>query len=401
MKSFLKFFLAISLLFALIPASLVHAENTVNVYFFYDQACIHCADENEFLSTLEDKYAYLVVQRFEVTTSPDNNALFEEMKTTFSNEGSLTPYTVIGGVALIGFNDQTKLDIERLIVRYSTTDFVDIFAKVQAGQEVLPTDYDDLNFESGQTINLPIIGEVQIDSLSLFVAAVVIGFVDGFNPCAMWVLIFLITLLMKEKNRKKMWLLGSVFLFASALMYFLVMVAWLQVAVQMTTILWIRYAIGVIAIGFGGYQLRKLWKDSKKQEVGCDTTDQVQKIKIMDRIKKVVLQKNLWLALIGIVALAVSVNFVELACSAGLPLLFTQILAFNELGPIEYYFYIFIYILFFLIDDLVVFIIAMVTLNVTGISNKYGKVSSLVGGVIMLLIGILLIFFPSIIMFRF
>lgn len=379
----------------------VKAENQVNIYFFYDVACTHCYEEGLFLDSMEAKYSNLTVSRYEITSNVDNNQLFEDIKSVFSDQTSLTPYTVIGGIALSGFNSQTESDIEKLIVRYSNQEYVDVFLKMQNGETINQDDFDSLSFEEGDTVNLPIIGEVRIDQLSLSLAAVVIGFVDGFNPCAMWVLLFLITLLVQQKDKKKMWILGVTFLFASALMYFFFMAAWLNIAVQITTIGWIRFLIGAFALSFGGYHVFKFIRDSRKKDIGCEVTDEVQKRKIFDRVKRIVLEKKMIVALIGIILLAFSVNLVELACSAGLPLLYTQILAYNQLPMATYYGYIGIYIFFFLIDDLVIFAIAMISFQVTGISNKYSKLSTLIGGFIMLVIGFLLIFFPNIIMFRF
>lgn len=381
--------------------NVVQAENVVTVHFFYDESCVHCHEEGLFLDDLEIKYSNLVVVRYEVTTSSENNDLFNEVKSAFGDDSQLTPYTVIGGVALPGFNDQTKRDIETLIGRYSQQDQVDIVQKIINHETLFEDDFDELTLSSGDTIVLPILGEIGIDELSLGLAAVVIGFVDGFNPCAMWVLIFLITMLIREKDRKKMWILGSVFLLSSALMYFAVMSLWLNIALRMTTVQWIRSLIGVFALGFGGYHLYGSIKDMRKKDVGCEVTDEKQKKKIFERVKHAVLQQKLYLALIGIIVLAVSVNMVELACSAGLPLLFTQILAYNDLSTVQHYLYITLYVFFFLIDDLVVFAIAMVTFQVSGISNRYAKASKLIGGIIMAIIGILLLFFPSIIMFQF
>ena len=107
------------------------------------------------------------------------------------------------------------------------------------------------------------------------------------------------------------------------------------------------------------------------------------------------------LALIGIIGLAISVNLIELACSSGLPLIFTQILALNELNSIQYFLYILLYIIFFLIDDIIIFAIAMKSLKVTGISTKYNKLSHLIGGILMLIIGILMILKPDWLMFNF
>ena len=121
----------------------------------------------------------------------------------------------------------------------------------------------------------------------------------------------------------------------------------------------------------------------------------------MERIKIIVKKQNLVIALLGVITLAITINLLELACSAGLPLLFTQILAYNDLSTGTYFFYIGVYILLFLIDDIIVFTVAMITMKVTGISNKYANYSTVIGGVIMLIIGFLLIFFPNIIMFNF
>lgn len=399
MKSILLI-LIVLLVFPLLNQN-VRAINQVSIYFFYDQVCSHCSQEDLFLEQMEAKYDNVTVFRYEITTDTENNQLFEDIKAIFDDQSSLTPYTVIGGIALKGYNVQTSNTIEKLIARYSNQEYVDIFQKMLDGEEILESDFDSISLSGDDTIHLPLIGDVRIDSLSLGLAAVVLGFVDGFNPCAMWVLLFLITMLIQQKDKKKMWILGVTFLFASALMYFLVMVAWLNIAVQISTIIWIRILIGVVALIFGGYHVYQFIRDSRKKDIGCEVTDETKKKKIFDRVKKVVLEQKLFFALIGIIALAVSVNLVELACSAGLPLLFTQILAYNQLPMASYYGYIFIYIFFFLLDDLVVFSIAMITLQVTGISNKYSRMSTIVGGVIMLLIGFLLIFFPEIIMFRF
>ena len=112
-------------------------------------------------------------------------------------------------------------------------------------------------------------------------------------------------------------------------------------------------------------------------------------------------KKTYFLAILGVMGLAVTVNLIELACSSGLPLIFTQILALNNLNSFQYFIYILIYILFFLIDDIVIFTIAMKTLKLTGISTKYNKLSHLIGGILMLLIGILMIYKPEWLMFNF
>ena len=139
----------------------------------------------------------------------------------------------------------------------------------------------------------------------------------------------------------------------------------------------------------------------KANESGCNVVDSKKRKRIIDYIKKFTSEKYFFLAILGIMGLAFMVNLIELACSAGLPLLFTQILAINNLSTFMYGINIFIYILFFLFDDLIIFTIAMITFKVTGISTKYTKYSHLIGGIIMLLIAVLMIFKPDWLMFNF
>ena len=179
------------------------------------------------------------------------------------------------------------------------------------------------------------------------------------------------------------------------------MVAWLNIAVSLNEIMWVRLLIALVALIGAFVNLKGFYKSVKNKDSGCEVVDNTKRKKLMAKIKKFTSEKSLILALIGVIALAFSVNLIELACSAGLPLIFTQILALNNLGLVEYMLYILIYILFFLIDDIIVFLIAMKTLEITGISTKYTKYSHLIGGIIMLVIGLLMIFKPSWLMFNF
>jgi hypothetical protein len=147
----------------------------------------------------------------------------------------------------------------------------------------------------------------------------------------------------------------------------------------------------------GGFWVIKKAFFSKKS--GCGVMDNQKRQAVFMRMKDVVNKNNFWLALGGIVALAFLVNLVEVICSAGLPAIYTQVLALNELSAWQYYFYIALYILFFMLDDLFVFFTAMITLEMTGITTKYSRYSQMIGGILMLIIGILLIFKPQWLMF--
>jgi thiol-disulfide isomerase/thioredoxin len=361
----------------------------VTVYLFHSESCPHCKEEREFLSTIQDDYPNLSVVMYEVTTNEENREFLKTMKKKLGVSNSYVPFTVIGSYTVTGFSSTAKNHIMQYI-DYCTTNGCNDVVK---GEEVE-------FFKESSTVSIPLLGTLDVKDVSLPLVSIILGFVDGFNPCAMWVLIFLISMLLTMKDRKRMWLIGFSFLLTSALIYTLFMVAWLKVTIELSSILFVRVFIALVALIGGIFNLRSYFK-MRKQSVGCVVTNDTKRKKIIHKIKEFTKEKSLFLAILGAISLAISVNIVELACSAGLPLIFTSILSYNDLNVMEYSFYIFIYILFYMIDDIVVFILAMVSLKVTGITNKYNKYSKLIGGVIMLLIGILMIFAPSILMFSF
>ena len=256
----------------------------------------------------------------------------------------------------------------------------------------------DSNSNSESKLDIPLIGTVSLKDKSIPVIAILIGLVDGFNPCAMWILIFLITMLFDYPSRKKMWILGCTFLFTSAFIYFLFMISFLNVAMFINSITILKLLIAFFALIFGGFNIYRYFKT---KDVGCDVVDKNKRRKIINRIKNILSSKSFAFAIGGIILLAISVNLIELLCSLGLPVMFTEILAYNNITGVKNILYIILYIIFFLIDDLVVFFVAMKTLKITAISNKYSKYSHLIGGLIMIAIGLLMIFKPEWLMFNF
>lgn len=247
-----------------------------------------------------------------------------------------------------------------------------------------------------ESLTLPIIGTIQTANLSLPLLSVVIGLLDGFNPCAMWTLFFLISLLLSMKDKRRMWILGTAFIITSAFVYFLFLSAWLNFFLILGFLFWIRIIIGLVALGAGVYNLRDYYVN---REGACKVAGSEKRRKTFDKLKNLAHERKFILALGGIILLAFAVNLIELVCSAGLPAIYTQILSLNTLSTWQYYSYILIYIFFFMLDDLFVFAIAMITLHAVGIQSKYARFSRLIGGILMLIIGALLLFKPEFLMF--
>ena len=372
-----KIFIFLCLFILLIP-SIVFANDKVDVYLFYGETCPHCANEKKMFAEYMKENDDINLHLYEVYYSRENQKLMQKMADDLGINVSGVPFTIIGDKHFIGYSESyTKDKIIKTIK-----------------EEKKANNQNDETNEN--IINLPIIGELDTNNLSLPVITIIFGILDGFNPCAMWVLLFLISILIGMENKRRRIILGSTFILTSTIMYFLFMVAWLNFALFIGATLWIKILVGLVGIGGGIYSLTN---GIKRQDDGCEIVDDKKRNNMFTKIKEATAKKSFLLAMIGIIALAISVNFIELLCSAGLPVIYTQILALNNVSTIDYYLFIMLYMLFFMLDDLIVFIIAMTTLKMTGISTKYSKMTKIIGGILMLIIGLLLLFKPELLTF--
>lgn len=408
MKRSLKILFLVICLFSFCNVvNAVSEKNLVNIYLFHSYTCKHCKEEIKLLDELEKEYDNIKIYKYEVNEN-GNGELLKNISEIMGSKVTGTPYTIIGNKVFSGYDyENSKGRFKGAIEYYSKYGYEDkvgeyISSIPLPSYEVKDTDPDVDEYISNYIsykVKLPLIGEVKLKNLTLPLITVVIGLADGFNPCAMWVLLFLISMLIGMKDKKRMWILGSTFLLISALIYLIFMMSWLNLANLLISVVWVRVIIAIVSLVGGIINLRGYIKHRKVS--GCDVVDDKKRNKIITRIKKFTTEKNFWLAILGVIVLAISVNVVELACSAGLPVMFIEILSLNNLTAIEEIIYIVLYMLFFLLDDFVVFVIAMTTLSLTGVSSKYGNLSKLIGGILMLLIGLLLMFKPEWIMFNF
>lgn len=401
MKKIFLFFICLFVLFSFNskPKAIKTEDNIVNIYVYKKNDCYHCNNLKDYLDTIKEKYDNVLI--FEYFIEDGYKKDCEDLKKLFIdngfNLGSGYPFLIIGGVAFTG-DTTVQVYLEKFIEKYSKNDYIDIVEKYQNNEEIQSSDFDKEYIEE---IDIPIIGKINVKNVSLFLISIVLGFLDGMNPCAMWILFLLISLLIPTKDNKKIWILGGCFLLASGIFYFVMMMAWISfIKVVLIEDIFL-ILIGVFAIGCGGYNLYKFIKSTIKKEDGCDVTSANQKRALSKKIKKVINEKSLIIGAIGISIIAIIVNFIELACSAGMPLLFSNILAINNVSIFAQVMYSLIYVIFFLIDDFIIFLIAAISFKIKVVSNKLAKYSNLIGGIIMLILGILMLFFPNILMFSF
>ncbi len=402
MKKFSSLFIGIILSFLIILP--VNAKETVNVYLFYGKGCPHCAAEKEYLEEVAKENKNVKIIYYEVWYDENNKKLFEDVREKLEITRTGVPLTIIGETYIVGYSEAVNAKIDRAIDFYTEGEHKDVVTEIKNGTYVKSeTDSDEFleqekKSDEEATVKVPLIGSINLKNVSLSTAALILGLIDGFNPCAMWVLLFLISMLIGMKDKKRMWIIGLTFLGSSAFIYMLIMMSWLNLVVSISTSILLRNIVAIVAVGGG---LWNLYSFIKHQDSGCSVVDAKKRKSVFERIKKFTKEKSLLLALIGTIALAFSVNIIELACSAGLPLVFTQLLSLNKITGLGAFFYVLLYTLFFLLDDLIVFFGAMRTMEVTGISTKYSKYSHLIGGILMIMIGLLLIFKPEWLMFQF
>lgn len=377
-------------------------EKTLNLYLFYGDGCPHCKQMHEYLDEYLDGKGNLKLYEYEIYNNVDNANKLKDIIAILDTDSKGVPFLIIGNNVITGYAENITDEIIRNTINYYKNhrfkDEVGIYlGVVEDSDEEFDENvvYQETIDEIGLSSNLKNI----VSKSPLFISAMLIGLVDGFNPCAMWILLFLISMLLDVKNKNRKWILGLTFIISSAAIYFVFLMSWLELSVFLNKVGFIRLGISVCAIILGTISLVKFIDSIGKD--GCVVVNKNNRKRIITSIKNIIKEKSFILAVLGMMLLACSVNIIELFCSLGLPVVFTQILSLNEVSSTMRVIYSLIYVLFFMIDDLLVFFISMKTLELKAISNKYSKYSSLIGGLLMIIIGFLMIYKPELLMFDF
>lgn len=375
----------------------------VQVDLFYTATCPHCANARRFLERIIPGLAGARLRAFELDGDSRKEEAFIALSRLFNNEPPAVPLVIVGDKAFVGYRDDatTGSEIEQRVRACLAAPCADVVGPILAEAGVIAPGTEKgpetvspriQRPELPMTVWLPGIGSIETRSLSLPMLTIVLGAVDGFNPCAMWVLVFLIGLLLGLNDRVRMWTLGAVFLLTSGLVYFAFMAAWLNLFLFLGSLAWIKAAVGVFALAAGAYYLREFLRNPG---ASCPVTSPGERQRVMESLRTAVAQRSFLAAVLGIMALAIAVNMIELLCSAGIPAVYTQVLALSDLSPVSYYGHLALYITVFMLDDAIIFLAAMLALQATGIAASYSRWSHLIGGSVLLAIGTLLILKPE------
>ena len=382
----------------------------VKIEYFGRKDCKNCANLEKFLKELSTKRDDFEYVEHKIDESKEEKVFFDETTSKLKLVKG-TPIIYIDGHIIQGFNtaDTTGKEIENLInsgktkdkiltlkeyVESGQTGNVSSNGAVCTGDTVCEVPGLTKGAENQVLVNIPIINKtVDLTNYSLLTMSIILGTIDGFNPCAMWVLVLFLTALIAVGNKVKMFRVAGLFILAEAVMYFFILNAWIYAWDFVGLDKWVTPLVGIVGIIGGIFFIRNYLK--KGDTLECEVTDFEQRAKISKKIKDIANKPFTLLTALAIIGLALSVNVIEFACSVGIPQTYTKILQINEVPFWTRQFYTFIYIIGYMIDDIIVFGFALMSVNKLQLTTKYSKWVNLFGGILMIILGLIMLIKPS------
>lgn len=376
-----RFRLVAFLVLLLLLTAGLHAavsQSAATLYFFWGVGCPHCAQAKPFIDDLQRKYPTLRVESWEVLEKRENVPRLMAMARARHKEATGVPVFIIGPEMFSGFSPETAKEVEQAVAL--------------AVQPVVPRKPAEPKSAPSPALTLPLLGPVDAQSLSLPVFTVVVALLDSFNPCAFFVLFFLLSLLIHAHSRRRMLLIGGLFVFFSGLVYFVFMAAWLNLFLITGGLPAITFAAGIVALFVGAVNVKDFFYFG--QGVSLSIPEQ-QKPKLFARMRKLLRADALPSLLAGTTVLALAANSYELLCTAGFPMVFTRMLTLRELPAYGYYAYLAFYCVIYVLPLAVIVGIFTVKLGERKMTQWQGRVLKLVSGLMMLGLGLVLLIDPS------
>jgi thiol-disulfide isomerase/thioredoxin len=376
-------------------------EEAINVYFFWGEGCPYCELQKDFNQELIERYPQVIINSFEVYYDLDNRVIFIEMATRAGFEPQAVPTTFIGSRHWTGFSEAIKREMEAAVVACIQSTCPDpgigvpgIGVESREPIEATPTPIaEPPQEEESNILSIPLIGDINLDAQSLVFSTAIIAFVDGFNPCSLWVLSILLALVIHSGSRRRILMVGGTFLLVTAAVYGLFIAGLFKVFTYVSFLGWIQIAVAFLALGFALINIKDyFWY---KEGVSLTISDK-HKPKIYQNIRSILSGDKSSLALIGAtVAMALGIALVELPCTAGFPVLWSNLLSAQGVTTSSFTMLLGLYMLIYLLDELFVFIVAVVTLKASKLEEKHGRVLKLIGGSVMMALAIVLVVDPD------
>ncbi|WP_295581649.1 thioredoxin family protein [uncultured Lamprocystis sp.] len=361
----------------------------VPLYVFWSKQCPHCREALPFLAQLRDQEPWIEVRDFEITSSREHTQRYVEMAQALGEDARSVPAFFVCGQMLTGYDNAQGTGARILgLARFcrQATGAEAAEAAVGAGAAAVAAD------ASPPTIEVPFIGTLDAGSLSLPLFTLVIAGLDAFNPCAFFVLLFLLSLLVHARSRARMLLIGGTFVLFSGLVYFLFMAAWLNLFLVVGGAPVVTTIAGAVALVIGGLNVKDYFWFKQGPSLSIP---EGAKPGLFKRMRTLVTADRLGTMLIGTVVLALAANSYELLCTAGFPMVFTRVLTLHDLTPAAHYGYLVFYNLIYILPLLAIVLVFTYTLGTRKLTEQQGRVLKLLSGFMMLGLGLVMLIAPD------
>jgi thiol-disulfide isomerase/thioredoxin len=390
----------ITTLSLLILSEPVFAQSTsqthkVVIYLFWGDGCPHCAVAKPFLTDLSKRYSNVELRVYEVWYVAENQDLFVRMAASYGFEPHGVPTIMIGDQYWEGYNDQVALEVERQVQTCSATGCKDAGVGIIPGaiaEEELEAQQPSKKITSDEIV-LPLVGPVHLASQSLWVSTALISFVDGINPCSVWVLTMLLAITLHTGSRKKVVTIGLIFLTVTAGVYALFIAGLFTAFSAVSFMGWIRVVVALVALFFGLINIKDyFWY---KEGLSLTISDE-KKPGIYEKMRQLVdASQSFWGLAGATIVLAAGVSLVEFSCTAGFPVIWTNILVAQKISALTFILLLLLYLIIYQLDEMAIFFTAVFTLKATRLEEKHGRILKLIGGILMLTLSVVMLINPA------
>jgi len=353
----------------------------VQLHFFWSVSCPHCLEARPFVEAMPVSRPWLALHSLELTRHPEHARQYEKMAAQLGQEAASVPALLFCGEMHVGWHSAETTGAE-LLRRLDSC-----HAGVLAGNVAFAS-----KNIAAEKLFVPILGEVDLQQFSLPLLTVAIAALDAFNPCAFFVLLFLLSLLVHQKSRKRMLAIGGIFVLFSGLMYFAFMAAWLSLFQLLGNLSWVTLAAGALAVFIGAVNIKDFFAFEKGPSLSIPES---RKPDIYRRARAIIGADNFPAMVAATIFLAIAANFYELLCTAGFPMVYTRLLTLSGLSPAGRYLHLALYNLIYVIP-LVLIVLAFVRrMGARKLREREGRLLKLLSGAMMLELGVLLLVAPQ------
>ena len=366
-------------------SSAVTAAPILNIYFFWGDGCPHCLQAKPFLNSFVAKNPNaLRLHSYEVWYDEENNKLMEEIAAAYDAELTGVPVIFIGDRYWIGFNEEIRQEVTATIsscLNKSCPNPWELGIKKTDQQDPVST-----------TLHLPFLPTIDVSTKPLLLATVLIAAVDGVNPCSLWVLSLLLGIVVNSGSRRKAAIVGITFLTITASAYGLFMVGLLNAFTYVGFTRWIQAIVAIFALVFGIVNIKDFFRFGQGPSL---TISAKHKPGIYQNIRRIMQQQRLPATILATAGMALGITLVELPCTAGFPIIWSALVAKNSLDKFAYLSLLLVYLLIYLLDELVLFGVVLFSMQVGRLEEKHGRLLKLLGGTIMLALALTLLIWPA------